>query len=189
MEGGERNRVGAPADRYPHAMARDRTSDTTSPPVGADAPAGDTSSPSVAAPAPATAATKAKAKASAPAVTPTPSATPARPAAKPGPKSVSKPTRPTAKTAKTDKTAKKDGKAKPGRTTRPPSGRYTPPIPREMKVSPAWVPILMCGLLVVGTAVILLNYLELLPGGASNVYLLVGLGLITAGFVAATQWR
>jgi hypothetical protein len=44
-------------------------------------------------------------------------------------------------------------------------------------------------LLVVGGLTILLNYLEILPGAASNVYLLIGLGLITAGFVTATQWH
>jgi hypothetical protein len=38
-------------------------------------------------------------------------------------------------------------------------------------------------------AVILLNYLGVLPGGAKNAYLLVGLGLITLGFIAATRYR
>lgn len=75
------------------------------------------------------------------------------------------------------------------------SGRYTPPIPREMKVSPMWVPVLMGVLLVLGTAVILLNYVELLPtwgflpDETSNAWLLVGLGLILAGIVVATQWH
>ncbi len=36
---------------------------------------------------------------------------------------------------------------------------------------------------------ILLNYLSVLPGGASNVYLLGGLGLIVAGFIVATRWH
>jgi hypothetical protein len=69
------------------------------------------------------------------------------------------------------------------------SGRYTPPIPRSVKVSPPWVPVLMGVLLILGALMIILNYLELLPGGASNGYLLVGLGLITGGFVTATQWH
>jgi hypothetical protein len=47
----------------------------------------------------------------------------------------------------------------------------------------------MGALLIVGALIIILNYLELLPGGASNGYLLVGLALITGGFVAATQWH
>jgi Cell division protein CrgA len=70
-----------------------------------------------------------------------------------------------------------------------PTPRYTPPIPRDVRVSPGWVPVLMGGLLAMGGLLIILNYLELLPGGASNTYLLIGLACITAGFVAATQWH
>jgi len=70
-----------------------------------------------------------------------------------------------------------------------PSGRYTPPIPREVKVSPMWVPVLMFTCLGLGMLIIVLNYLGALPGAASNIYLLVGLGLITAGFVTATQYH
>lgn len=69
------------------------------------------------------------------------------------------------------------------------SGRYTPPVPRTEKVSPKWVPILMFALLILGMLVIILNYLELLPGGADNWYLLGGLGLITGGFVTSTRYR
>lgn len=69
------------------------------------------------------------------------------------------------------------------------SGRYTPPIPREQKVSPIWVPILMFGLLALGTLVIVLNYMDLLPGDANNWNLLIGLGLITGGFVVATNYH
>ena len=67
------------------------------------------------------------------------------------------------------------------------SGRYTAPVPREFKVSPWWVPALMIGFFVAGVLVILLNYLSLLGGSASNVYLFVGLGLIVAGFVTSTR--
>ena len=69
------------------------------------------------------------------------------------------------------------------------SGRYTPPIPREFKVSPWWVPTLMVGFFLAGVVVILLNYLSLLGGSASNVYLFVGLGLIVAGFITSTRWH
>jgi hypothetical protein len=70
------------------------------------------------------------------------------------------------------------------------SGRYTPPIPQEYKVSPRWVPIAMGILLVAGMLMIICNYLYLLPGeDPSNAYLLGGLGLITAGFIVATRWR
>jgi hypothetical protein len=75
-----------------------------------------------------------------------------------------------------------------GRAT-PPSGRYTPPVPKEVKTSPVWVPVLLLSLLILGMLVILLNYLGELPGGADNLYLLVGLGLITAGFITATKYH
>jgi hypothetical protein len=78
---------------------------------------------------------------------------------------------------------------KRGRVTPSTSGRYTPPIPRQVKVSPMWVPVLIGVLLAVGATMIVLNYLDLLPGGAKNTYLLVGLGLITTGFITATQWH
>lgn len=55
------------------------------------------------------------------------------------------------------------------------------------KVSPAWVPIAMFGFLGVGALMIIINYVDLLPGGTSNWYLLGGLGLILAGIVTATQ--
>ena len=76
-----------------------------------------------------------------------------------------------------------------GRVTQRSSGRYTPPVPKEFKVSPRWVPILMFTLLGIGMFMIILNYLELLPGAASNWYLLGGLGFITGGFITATFYR
>ena len=89
----------------------------------------------------------------------------------------------------------------PGRTTpkgtapgrpAPSTGRYTPPTPKLDAPSPMWVPILMFSLLVAGAVMIVLNYLGLLPtesGEASNWWLLGGLGLISLGFVTATQYR
>ncbi len=72
----------------------------------------------------------------------------------------------------------------------PSSGRYTPPIPQEYKVSSRWVPIFMGILLIGGMLTIVCNYLNLLPGpDPSNLYLLGGLGLITLGFIVATRWR
>lgn len=79
--------------------------------------------------------------------------------------------------------------SRPGGGVPPPSGRYTPPIPREAKVSPRWVPVLMFTLLGLGTLVIFLNYLGLLPGGTDNLYLFVGLGFILGGIITATQYR
>jgi hypothetical protein len=79
-----------------------------------------------------------------------------------------------------------------GRVTpksQPHEGRYTPPIPKEYRVSPKWVPITMFTALGLGMVIIVVNYVGVLPGGASNWYLLVGLGLITLGFVTATQFH
>ncbi|HEX8804907.1 MAG TPA: hypothetical protein VF743_11960, partial [Acidimicrobiales bacterium] len=55
------------------------------------------------------------------------------------------------------------------------STRYTPPIPREQRSSPTWVPVLMFALLGLGAVTIFLNYLDVLPGGHSNLYLGIGL--------------
>ncbi len=84
----------------------------------------------------------------------------------------------------------KSGPKASGRVTPKATSRYTPPIPRSQKVSPIWVPILMFASLGIGMLVILANYVSLLPGnGPSNVYLLVGLVLITLGFVTATKFH
>ena len=58
-----------------------------------------------------------------------------------------------------------------------------------MRSSPRWFRFFMLGLFAVGLICIMLNYLGLLPGGASNVYLFVGLGCIVGGFIAATRWH
>ncbi|MCX7619832.1 MAG: cell division protein CrgA [Acidimicrobiales bacterium] len=70
------------------------------------------------------------------------------------------------------------------------SGRYTPPADRSNDMpSPTWVPVLMFTFWILGMLVIFLNYVSLLPGAVSNWYLLVGLGLILAGIITATQYR
>jgi hypothetical protein len=105
----------------------------------------------------------------------------------------------TAKAADPDtiprKTAAADAssRAKPAatkRTTPTPSSRYTPPVPKSEKISPLWVPILMFACLGIGMAIIILNYVNVLPGpDPSNVYLMIGLGLITVGFITATKYH
>ena len=67
-------------------------------------------------------------------------------------------------------------------------GRYTPPIPRDVKVSPIWVPILMFAFLGIGTLLILINYTGVV-WNTSNWILLGGLGLILAGIIIATQYH
>lgn len=85
---------------------------------------------------------------------------------------------------------KKQKKSKPA--PRQQEGRYTPPLPKEYKVSPRWVPILMFLLFGLGTLVIILNYMPgapLLPGDTSNWKIVIGLGLITGGFAVSTQYH
>jgi Cell division protein CrgA len=69
------------------------------------------------------------------------------------------------------------------------SGRYTPPKPKSAKRSPLWVPAVMGTALLTGVAVIVLNYLGLLPGDAENRYLFLGLGLVVLGFALAANYR
>jgi Cell division protein CrgA len=86
--------------------------------------------------------------------------------------------------AKSDKTPGKPGSK--GAT----SGRYTPPTPKTVKHSPLWVPVAMFTSMGAGVGVIVLNYLQLLPGGeARNGYLILGLVLLIAGFVLSTRFR
>ncbi len=69
------------------------------------------------------------------------------------------------------------------------SKRYTPPVPISKKKSRPWVAVVLLALLGLGILVILLNYLTVLPGGASNWYLLLGLALMAGGFLVATRYR
>jgi hypothetical protein len=67
------------------------------------------------------------------------------------------------------------------------SRRYTPPVPQSEKVSPPWVAPTMFALLGVGALTIIVNYLDVLPGGTNNWYLFLGLGLILGGIITATK--
>jgi hypothetical protein len=67
------------------------------------------------------------------------------------------------------------------------NSRYTPPIPMSEKITAPWVVPVMFVLLGLGLLMILLNYMDLLPGGTSNWYLLGGLGLILGGILTATK--
>lgn len=72
---------------------------------------------------------------------------------------------------------------------KPKPSRYTPPSPSKPGPSPMWVPVTMFALLLGGLGVIMLNYVNLLPGEADNKFLFVGLGMITLGFGFATRLR
>lgn len=70
--------------------------------------------------------------------------------------------------------------------------RYQPPPKKKPKPSPRWFGPLILGIMFAGVIVIVLNYLGLMPGThhqATNFWLFLGLGLIAAGFLGATQWR
>ena len=69
------------------------------------------------------------------------------------------------------------------------SSRYTPPVPKYMKESPQWVPVLMFTLFIVGALVILFYYLGFVPGGRNNWYLVTGLAMIMGGLFTATKYH
>ncbi|MFZ4517447.1 MAG: cell division protein CrgA [Microthrixaceae bacterium] len=71
--------------------------------------------------------------------------------------------------------------------------RYTPPrTGAAHRPSPRWVPVLMFALWGLGLLVIILNYMQVLPGagdGGNGWYLVGGLVAILAGIVVATQYH
>ncbi len=69
------------------------------------------------------------------------------------------------------------------------AGRYTPPIPRQVRRSPRWYPWLLLGLLLLGVLIILLNYIDALPKSPANWYTLGGFVCILAGALLATRYR
>jgi hypothetical protein len=82
------------------------------------------------------------------------------------------------------------GTSRVGRYTPPEEGgRYTPPIPKEVRRSPSWYGPLVLILLILGVLMILLNYLTVLPGAVSVWYLIGGLVVIFLGFLMATRYR
>ncbi|HXF36736.1 MAG TPA: cell division protein CrgA [Actinomycetota bacterium] len=65
-----------------------------------------------------------------------------------------------------------------------------PPRKRAPRPSPRWWGWAVLAVLGVGVAVVVLNYMGLMPGTSpSNGYLWLGLGFIAVGFLGATQWR
>jgi cell division protein CrgA len=67
--------------------------------------------------------------------------------------------------------------------------RYTPPAPKKAPPSPLWMGVAITTCLVVGLIVVVTNYLGVLPGDAENRYLIVGLVLISVGFMMATGYH
>ena len=60
---------------------------------------------------------------------------------------------------------------------------------KQRGASPIWYVGVMFGLMVVGIIVILLNYIDVMPGGTSNLWLLLGLGGIGVGFAMTLNYR
>ncbi len=70
------------------------------------------------------------------------------------------------------------------------SGRYTAPKPKTEKHSPSWLPIIMGTAFCTGLAVIVLNYLNVLPGSQpENRYLFIGLAWVVLGFAMASTYK
>ncbi|HZD17185.1 MAG TPA: cell division protein CrgA [Actinomycetota bacterium] len=76
-----------------------------------------------------------------------------------------------------------------GRQKRSPRPYAAPPPKKRPKESPSWYGFLVLGLMGLGVAIIVLNYMSVMPGGTQQHWLWIGLGIIAAGFGAATQWR
>lgn len=72
---------------------------------------------------------------------------------------------------------------------RPPPPTRPDPI-KAKGPSPRWYVITMASLMAGGLLLILLNYMGLVPGGdTDNLYLLIGLGGIGAGFAMTLNYR
>jgi len=80
--------------------------------------------------------------------------------------------------------------SKRGRYTAPlEGGRVTPKNDPRVTSSPQWYGPTILGLMLVGTLMVTMNYLQILPGSASPWYLVAGLGLIFGGITLATKYR
>lgn len=69
------------------------------------------------------------------------------------------------------------------------AGRYTPPIPRQVRRSPRWYPWMLLTLLLLGVLFIVLNYIDALPSSPTNWYTLGGLICILAAALLSTRYR
>ena len=64
-----------------------------------------------------------------------------------------------------------------------------PPVHHEEKVSPKWYAVLMFSFMAIGVLVIILNYIDLVPGGQASVFLYSGLGCIAIGFLMTMNFH
>lgn len=75
------------------------------------------------------------------------------------------------------------GRRKPKRQITP------PPVHHDEKVSPKWYAALMFSLMAIGVLLIILNYIDLVPGGHASIWLYSGLGAIAAGFLMTMNYH
>jgi len=68
-------------------------------------------------------------------------------------------------------------------------GKVTARRPVRDDHSPRWYGLLIVALLAVGTLVIVMNYLSVLPGSVSSWYLICGLFVMFSGFFLATRYK
>jgi hypothetical protein len=88
--------------------------------------------------------------------------------------------------------AQKKGRSSGGRTTTAASvqsTRYTPPVPKNAKVSPRWMGPLIIALFGLGVLIVILNYANVLPGGVNNLWLIAAIGSIFVGLIMATRYH
>ncbi len=83
---------------------------------------------------------------------------------------------------------KSKGRKKANKRPTPPKKHATSDV-EDKGTSPIWYVTLMFGLMAVGVVVILLNYINLMPGGTDSRWLLGGLGLIGVGFAMTLNFR
>jgi hypothetical protein len=68
-------------------------------------------------------------------------------------------------------------------------GKVTARRPVGEDHSPRWYGALIVALLALGTLLIVLNYLAVLPGSVSSWYLVTGLFIMFSGFFLATRYK
>ncbi len=79
---------------------------------------------------------------------------------------------------------KSKGRRKPKRHVTP------PPVHHDDRESPKWYVALMFSLMAIGVLVIVLNYIDLVPGGQHrSAFLYSGLGAIAVGFIMTLNYR
>jgi Cell division protein CrgA len=83
---------------------------------------------------------------------------------------------------------KSKGRRKANKRPTPPKKQATHEA-AEKGPSPMWYVVLMFGLMALGIAVILANYINIVPGGTDSKWLIGGLAMIGIGFGMTLNYR